>query len=99
MLRLEGLQYSNTIQGRTKVYSDDNDFYDNDEEYDDFYDNDEKYDDLYEDEYGEDELEEIELPSNEFIPEEQDEFLADIQEESAESLVDWYNKYIKTGGK
>lgn len=89
MLRLEGLQYSNTIQGRTKVYSDDNDFYDNDEE----------YDDLYEDEYGEDELEEIELPSNEFIPEEQDEFLADIQEESAESLVDWYNKYIKTGGK
>ena len=58
-----------------------------------------KYDDLYEDEYGEDELEEIELPSNEFIPEEQDEFLADIQEESAESLVDWYNKYIKTGGK
>lgn len=89
MLRLEGLQYSNTIQGRTKVYSDDNDFYDNDEEYDDF----------YEDEYDEDELEEIELPSNEFIPEEQDEFLADIQEESAESLVDWYNKYIKTGGK
>lgn len=89
MLRLEGLQYSNTIQGRTKVYSDDNDFYDNDEE----------YDDLYEDEYDDDELEEIELPSNEFIPEEQDEFLADIQEESAESLVDWYNKYIKTGGK
>lgn len=72
------------------MYSDDNDFYYND---------DEKYDDLYEDEYGEDELEEIELPSNEFIPEEQDEFLADIQEESAESLVDWYNKYIKTGGK
>lgn len=55
-------------------------------------------DNLYLEEYEDDELEEIELPSDEFIPEEQDEFLADITDESGESMVEWYNKFIKDGG-
>lgn len=66
-----------------------------------FYDDD---DDMHEpdfDEIGFDDdsdMDEIELPSEEFVPEEEEAFLNDLEDITLEDMEGWYTHYIENGG-
>ncbi len=43
-------------------------------------------------------MDEIELPSEEFVPEEEEAFLNDLEDITLEDMEGWYTHYIENGG-